>query len=154
MSQENVKAVRQLAEAINLGGPPPSDLVAPTVEIVNATTAVTDGTYLGHEGADQWRRRPSLSHTQRHDVPGSHAGLRQSRRGPPSRAAGRIDVASSRAIVVRRGEGHRLGNVEFLARTVDTPRFTCGIVEMAPGRELEQHVHDDEDDAFYILEAS
>jgi len=56
MSQENVRAVRHLAEAINLGGPPPADLVAPTVEIVNATTAVTDGTYLGHEGAEQWRR--------------------------------------------------------------------------------------------------
>ena len=59
---------------------------------------------------------------------------------------------SSGAIVVPPGQGHHLGNVEFLARTVDTPRFNCGIVEMAPGRELDQHVHDDEDDAFYILE--
>jgi mannose-6-phosphate isomerase-like protein (cupin superfamily) len=59
---------------------------------------------------------------------------------------------SSKAIVVPPGEGQRVGNVEFLARTVDTPRFTCGIVEMAPGRELEQHVHADEDDAFYVLE--
>jgi mannose-6-phosphate isomerase-like protein (cupin superfamily) len=42
--------------------------------------------------------------------------------------------------------------VEFLARTVDTPRFTFGIIEIAPGRELEAHVHADEDDAFYILE--
>jgi mannose-6-phosphate isomerase-like protein (cupin superfamily) len=57
-----------------------------------------------------------------------------------------------RPIVVAPGEGHRVGNVEFLARTTDTPRFTFGIVEIAPGRELEQHVHDDEDDAFYILE--
>jgi mannose-6-phosphate isomerase-like protein (cupin superfamily) len=59
---------------------------------------------------------------------------------------------SSGAIVVPAGEGHRVGNVEFLARSADTPRFTCGIVEMAPGRELEQHVHEDEDDSFYILE--
>ena len=59
---------------------------------------------------------------------------------------------SSGAIVVPPGQGHRVGNVEFLARTADTPRFNCGIVEMAPGRELEQHVHDDEDDAFYIPE--
>jgi mannose-6-phosphate isomerase-like protein (cupin superfamily) len=55
-------------------------------------------------------------------------------------------------IVVRRGEGARVGNVEFLARTRDTPRFTCGIIDVAAGREVEPHVHADEDDAFYILE--
>ena len=59
---------------------------------------------------------------------------------------------ADRPIVVAPGQGHRLGNVEFLARTVDTPRFTFGIIEIAPGRELEAHVHVDEDDAFYILE--
>jgi mannose-6-phosphate isomerase-like protein (cupin superfamily) len=58
----------------------------------------------------------------------------------------------SDAIVIRPGEGHRVGNVEFLARTADTPRFTLGIIEIAPGRELEAHVHDGEDDSFYILE--
>jgi mannose-6-phosphate isomerase-like protein (cupin superfamily) len=56
------------------------------------------------------------------------------------------------AIVIPPGRGHRLGNVEFLARTRDTPRFTFGIIEIVPGRELEAHVHADEDDAFYILE--
>lgn len=56
------------------------------------------------------------------------------------------------AVVVPPGEGHRVGNVEFLARTADTPRFNFGIIEIAPGRELEHHVHEDEDDAFYILE--
>jgi len=55
-------------------------------------------------------------------------------------------------IVVPPGHGHRVGNVEFLARTADTPRFTLGIIAIAPGRELEAHVHGDEDDAFYILE--
>jgi mannose-6-phosphate isomerase-like protein (cupin superfamily) len=55
-------------------------------------------------------------------------------------------------VVVPRGEGHRVGNVEFLARTADTPRFTFGIIEFAAGRELEEHVHADEDDAFYIVE--
>ena len=55
-------------------------------------------------------------------------------------------------VVVRAGQGHRVGNVEFLARTVDTPRFTFGIIEIPPGRELEAHVHADEDDAFYIVE--
>ena len=58
----------------------------------------------------------------------------------------------SQPIVVPPGQGHRVGNVEFLARTADTPRFTFGIIEIQPGRELEAHVHDDEDDAFYILE--
>ncbi len=57
-----------------------------------------------------------------------------------------------RAIVVPPGAGRRVGNVEFLARTADTPRFTLGIIEIAPGRELEAHVHRNEDDAFYILE--
>ena len=56
------------------------------------------------------------------------------------------------AVIVRPGEGHRVGNVEFLAPTADTPRFTFGIIDFAPGRELEAHVHDDEDDSFYILE--
>jgi mannose-6-phosphate isomerase-like protein (cupin superfamily) len=59
---------------------------------------------------------------------------------------------SPRPIVVPPGQGRRVGNVEFLARTVDTPRFNFGIIEMAPGRELEEHVHEDEDDAFYIVE--
>ena len=56
------------------------------------------------------------------------------------------------AIVIPPGQGHRIGNVEFLARTADTPRFTFGIIEIVAGRELEQHTHDGEDDAFYILE--
>jgi mannose-6-phosphate isomerase-like protein (cupin superfamily) len=59
---------------------------------------------------------------------------------------------TGRPIVVAPGEGHRVGNVEFLARTADTPRFTFGIIEIAPGRVLEAHVHADEDDAFYIVE--
>jgi mannose-6-phosphate isomerase-like protein (cupin superfamily) len=55
-------------------------------------------------------------------------------------------------IVIPPGQGHRLGNVEFLARTVDTPRFNFGIIEIAPGRELEPHTQNGEDDAFYIVE--
>lgn len=54
--------------------------------------------------------------------------------------------------MVAPGEGHRVGNVEFLARTADTPRFTFAIIEIAPGRVLESHHHDDEDDAFLIIE--
>lgn len=55
-------------------------------------------------------------------------------------------------VIVRAGEGQRVGNVEFLARTEDTPRFNFGIIEMSPGRAMEQHVHEEEDDSFYILE--
>jgi len=55
-------------------------------------------------------------------------------------------------VVIPAGQGHRVGNVEFLARTSDTPRFNFGIIEINPGRALEEHVHDGEDDAFYILE--
>ena len=55
-------------------------------------------------------------------------------------------------IVVAPGEGARVGNVEFLAGTTDTPRFNFGIIEIVAGRELEAHVHTAEDDAFYILE--
>lgn len=60
--------------------------------------------------------------------------------------------AEPRAVVVRPGEGHRVGNVEFLARTADTPRFTFGVIEIAAGRVLEPHVHAEEDDAFYVLD--
>jgi mannose-6-phosphate isomerase-like protein (cupin superfamily) len=61
-------------------------------------------------------------------------------------------MTANGAVVIAPGEGHRVGNVEFLARTVDTPRFTFGIIEIVAGRELEAHVHQEEDDAFYILE--
>lgn len=54
-------------------------------------------------------------------------------------------------VVVAPGAGQRVGNVEFLACSADTPRFNAGIITFAAGRRLEQHVHDDEDDSFYIL---
>jgi mannose-6-phosphate isomerase-like protein (cupin superfamily) len=55
-------------------------------------------------------------------------------------------------IVVPPGQGHVIGNVEFLARTADTPRFNLSIIEIAAGRVLEEHTHEGEDDAFYIVE--
>ena len=59
----------------------------------------------------------------------------------------------SRAIVVRPGEGHHVGNVEFLARSVDTERFNLGMITMQPRRDGPgAHVHSGEDDAFLILE--
>ena len=62
-------------------------------------------------------------------------------------------MATERAVVVRPGAGHRVGNVEFLARTADTPRFNLGVVTVKPRRSGPgAHVHQDEDDAFYMLE--
>jgi mannose-6-phosphate isomerase-like protein (cupin superfamily) len=59
----------------------------------------------------------------------------------------------SRPVVVTElGKGHRVGNVEFLARTVDTPYYNLGIVEFDPGQGVESHVHVDEDDSFLVLE--
>jgi mannose-6-phosphate isomerase-like protein (cupin superfamily) len=60
-------------------------------------------------------------------------------------------MTERRPVVVAPGQGRRYGNVEFLARSADTQRFNVGIVTLAPGRRLEQHVHVDEDDSFYIL---
>ena len=59
----------------------------------------------------------------------------------------------SRAVVVRPGEGLRVGNVEFLALSEDTPRFNASIVTIAPHRHgPPAHVHDAEDDAFLVLD--
>ncbi len=56
-------------------------------------------------------------------------------------------------MVVPPGAGHRVGNVEFLARSRDTPRFNLGLITMQPHREGPgEHVHADEDDSFYVLE--
>jgi mannose-6-phosphate isomerase-like protein (cupin superfamily) len=58
-----------------------------------------------------------------------------------------------RAVVVPPGQGRRVGNVEFLARTEETPRFNLAVITMQPHRHgPEAHVHPDEDDAFYVLE--
>ncbi len=58
-----------------------------------------------------------------------------------------------RPIIVAPGTGQRVGNVEFLALSENTPRFNLSIITMAPGHTgPEAHVHDDEDDAFYLLD--
>src|SRR6187397_1069813 len=55
MSRENVEVVRRLVDARNADAIP-RDLFTPDFEIRNAVTAVTDATYIGYEGALQWRR--------------------------------------------------------------------------------------------------
>jgi mannose-6-phosphate isomerase-like protein (cupin superfamily) len=62
-------------------------------------------------------------------------------------------MGHERAIVVRPGEGHHVGNVEFLARSADTPRFNLALVTIQPRRHgPPSHSHTAEDDAFYMLE--
>jgi mannose-6-phosphate isomerase-like protein (cupin superfamily) len=59
----------------------------------------------------------------------------------------------SRAIVVPPGHGRRVGNVEFLARSRDTPRFNLAVITIQPHRDgPELHERAAEDDSFYILE--
>jgi mannose-6-phosphate isomerase-like protein (cupin superfamily) len=56
-------------------------------------------------------------------------------------------------VVVPPGEGLRVGNVEFLAQSKDTPRFNLALITIQPRREgPPPHHHDAEDDAFLILE--
>jgi mannose-6-phosphate isomerase-like protein (cupin superfamily) len=58
-----------------------------------------------------------------------------------------------RAVVVQPGEGQRVANIEFLARSEDTPRFNLSIITVqARSDGPEMHVHAGEDDSFYILE--
>jgi mannose-6-phosphate isomerase-like protein (cupin superfamily) len=66
-----------------------------------------------------------------------------------------LPMATKRAVVVPPGEGHRVGNVEFLARSADTPRFNLAVITMQPHRDGPgMHAHQAEDDAFYILEGA
>jgi ketosteroid isomerase-like protein len=55
MSEENLALLHRVVDSINADDIP-TDLIAPDFEMTNATTAVTDATYHGHEGALKWRR--------------------------------------------------------------------------------------------------
>ena len=55
MPDENVELVHRLAEAVNTGDVP-REILTDDFELKNATTAVTDATYHGYEGALEWRR--------------------------------------------------------------------------------------------------
>jgi uncharacterized cupin superfamily protein len=59
----------------------------------------------------------------------------------------------SGVVVVPPGEGHRFGNVEFLAQSKDTPRFNLALITIQPHRSGPPlHAHESEDDSFYILD--
>lgn len=55
-------------------------------------------------------------------------------------------------VVVEPGGGQRVGNVEFLARTSDTPFFNLAIVVLAPGQGVSSHSHPGEDDSWLVLD--
>jgi ketosteroid isomerase-like protein len=55
MSEENVELLHLLVDAINADDVP-RDLLTPDFEVRNATTAVTDATYHGYDGALSWRK--------------------------------------------------------------------------------------------------
>jgi len=57
-------------------------------------------------------------------------------------------------VVVEPGQGDRVGNVEFLARTDDTPFFNLAVVVLRPGQGVDGHVHDGEDDSFLVVEGT
>ena len=60
---------------------------------------------------------------------------------------------AAEAVVIAPGQGVRTGNVEFLGLSEHSPRFNVSVITMAPSaRGPESHVHEDGDDAFYILE--
>jgi mannose-6-phosphate isomerase-like protein (cupin superfamily) len=62
-------------------------------------------------------------------------------------------VGAERAVVVHAGDGHCVGNVEFLARSIDTSRFNLAIVTIAPRSSgPDVHEHEQEDDSFYVLD--
>ncbi len=57
-------------------------------------------------------------------------------------------------VVVDPGQGQRVGNVEFLARSVDTPFFNLALITLSPGQGVESHVHEAEDDSFLVVEGT
>src|SRR6187431_36050 len=64
-----------------------------------------------------------------------------------------MPMGAEQVVVVRPGEGHYVGNVEFLARSAETPRFNLAIVTIQARRHgPPPHRHAAEDDAFYMLE--
>ena len=57
------------------------------------------------------------------------------------------------AVIVPPGGGVQFGNVEFLGLSEHSPRVNVSVITMAPGRKgPDAHVHDGEDDVFYVLD--
>ena len=61
---------------------------------------------------------------------------------------------SRQVVVVEPGQGQRVGNVEFLARTDDPPFFNLALIALRPGQGVDGHVHEGEDDSFLVVEGT
>jgi mannose-6-phosphate isomerase-like protein (cupin superfamily) len=57
-------------------------------------------------------------------------------------------------VVVEPGQGRRVGNVEFLATTDDTPFFNLAMTVLRPGQGVDGHVHEAEDDSFLVVDGT
>jgi mannose-6-phosphate isomerase-like protein (cupin superfamily) len=57
-------------------------------------------------------------------------------------------------VVVEPGQGRRVGNVEFLATTDDTPFFNLAMIVLRPGQGVDGHVHQGEDDSFLVVDGT
>lgn len=73
---------------------------------------------------------------------------------PAPRASAGHPGTTRPVVVVEPGQGRRVGNVEFLARTQDTPFFNLAIIVLRPGQGVDTHRHAAEDDSFLILEGT
>ena len=127
-------------------------VVAPAPPPLAATaTAVTDGV-LHASGAVVARHEPGqLRRTRQCAGAGPRLGAGRPGAAAPGQGGPSTPTTSSVArsgadvrpgrcamtrpvVVAEPGRGHRVGNVEFLARTVDTPFFNLGFVVLEPGQ--------------------
>lgn len=57
-------------------------------------------------------------------------------------------------VVVEPSQGRRVGNVEFLATSDDTPFFNLAMIVLRPGHGVDGHVHEGEDDSFLVVDGT
>ena len=139
--------------------PPPLAAVAPVVDRAGGRGrgALVDRNVAGQLPATVSPREPVGARGPRAAASGQGGGRPPGRlRRPGLRVrAGRGGCAMSRpVVVVEPGQGDRVGNVEFLARTVDTPYFNLGIVRLEPGQGVDGHRHTGEDDSWLVLDGT
>ena len=121
-----------------------------------ARAAVGRGPRRGHprERRDPVRDAVRPQPQRRRQSQSRRVELSRGHRARARRAHRHAEAAGwMKPVVVRPGEGHRVGNVEFLARSADTPRFNLAVIEIQAHRGGPPiHAHAAEDDSFYILE--